>query len=167
MAHDTPRRLFAEFARFCNKGSVDSTGVVGEARRRGRPQRLPDDPVPLSSKGLTVEHRVGWLLATTRILHPDDELRNRAGFTAAATALGLRVDSTRISRWETGTSPATSEVIRTYESVLGRPPGSLSAVVGGLRRSFSDGLGSRAAPGDRRWAGRRTGCSRTRSPVSR
>lgn len=83
-----------------------------------------------------MEHRVAWLLATTRILHPDDELRDRVGFTAAATSLGLRVDASKISRWETGTSPASHEVLHAYESVLGRPPGSLSAVVDGLRRSF-------------------------------
>lgn len=112
--------------------------MVPPARRRGRPQRLPDDPIPLSNRNLTVEHRVAWLLATTRILHPDEQLRDRSGFSAAAAALGLRIDHSRISRWETGTAPASHEVIRAYESVLRCPPGSLSSVVDGLRRSFTD-----------------------------
>lgn len=81
---------------------------------------------------------MAWLLATSRILHPNDDLRDRSGFAATATALGLSVDGSRISRWETGTSPASDEAIRGYESVLGRPPGSLSSVVDGLRRAFTD-----------------------------
>ena len=72
MVHATSRRLFADIRTICNKGGVSGTGVLGQVRRQGRPQRLPDDPVPLSSRNLTVEHRVAWLLATTRILHPDD-----------------------------------------------------------------------------------------------
>ncbi len=113
--------------------------MIPPGRRRGRPQRLPDDPISLSSRHLTVEHRIAWLLATTRILHPDERLRERNGFSAAAADRGLRIDSSRISRWETGSSPASHEVIGAYESVLGRPPGALSSVADGLRRSFADG----------------------------
>lgn len=128
--------------------------MLARAGRRGRPQRLPDDPIPLSSRELTVEHRIAWLLATTRILHPDDELRHRQGFSAAATATGLKIDATRISRWETGTSPATGDVVRAYEGVLGRPAGSLASVIDGLRRSFAKSSsltpdGSSSRPPDR------------------
>lgn len=111
-------------------------GCVGG--RRGRPQRLRDDPTPLPARAIAVEGRIGWLLATTRILHPDEALRHGDDFAALAHSRGLHVDRSRISRWESGTAAAGCEVIGAYEALLGRPPGSLAAVADWLRRAFAD-----------------------------
>lgn len=106
--------------------------------RRGRPQRLRDDPTPLPAPAIAVENRIGWLLATTRILHPDEALRHGDDFAARAHARGLHADRSRISRWESGAATAGCEVIGAYEALLGRPPGSLTAVADWLRRAFAD-----------------------------
>ncbi len=113
-----------------------SAGGELDTGRRGRPQRLRDDPIPLSAREISVETRVGWLLATTRIFHPDPALRRCDTFCALARERGLRVDRSRISRWEGGGTPAPGEVIDVYEAVLDQPPGSLATVVEGLRRAF-------------------------------
>jgi len=99
----------------------------------------------ISARQISVDHRVGWLLATTRIHHPDPVLRHCDTFCDRAHDLGLRVDRSRISRWEGGTAPAGPDVIGLYEAVRGRPPGSLATVADGLRRAFGDG-----APRNRR-----------------
>jgi hypothetical protein len=121
----------------CNNRRMSSVGGC-TGGRRGRPQRLRDDPTPLPAPTIAVENRIGWLLATTRILHPDEALRHGDDFAARALARGLHVDRSRISRWESGTTAAGCEVIGAYESLLGRPPGSLTAVADWLRRVFGD-----------------------------
>ena len=113
--------------------------------RRGRPQRMRDDPIAISARQISVDHRIGWLLATTRLLHPDPVLRHCDTFCERARERGLRIDRSRISRWEGGTAAAGPEVIGLYEAVLDRPAGSLATVADGLRRAFGDG-----APGNHR-----------------
>lgn len=109
------------------------------ARRRGRPQRLPEDATPMHAPTVGCDQRVAWLLTTTRLLNPDPELARRDGFIEALKAQGLQVDSSRISRWESGLQPLPSRVVSTYESVLGLTEGSLVAVSAGLRRAFGNG----------------------------
>ncbi|CAI9409587.1 hypothetical protein [Nocardioides sp. T2.26MG-1] len=108
-------------------------------RRRGRPQRLPEDPHTLSSGRVGCEQRVAWLLTVARLLGPDPELARRDGFIAALKERGIAVDASRVSRWESGLQPLPAAVTATYESVLGLPVGWLVAVANGLRRSFAGG----------------------------
>lgn len=109
------------------------------ARRRGRPQRLPDDPHPLSSGVVGCDQRIAWLVTVSRVLGPDPELSRRDGFIAALREEDIPVDASRVSRWESGLQPLPSRVVATYERVLGLSEGSLVSVAGGLRRSFGTG----------------------------
>jgi hypothetical protein len=89
------------------------------------------------------DQRIAWLLTTSRILAPDPALANRAGFILALAEQGVRVDNSRISRWESGLQPLPVRVAATYESVLGLTEGSIVAVASGLRRSFGGGPAAR------------------------
>jgi hypothetical protein len=109
-----------------------------EGRRRGRPQRLPEDPLPLSSRAITPEARVAWLLATTRLLHRDHRVGQREAFRAALAETGVHVDGSRISRWESGAAPAPEAAITGYETVAGLRPGRLLTAVESLRRAFGE-----------------------------
>ncbi|WP_155992393.1 hypothetical protein [Nocardioides sp. URHA0032] len=117
--------------------SVETTSPP--SRRRGRPQRLPEDPHPLSSGIVGCDQRVAWLLTVARVLGPDPDLARRDGFIAALKEHGIPVDASRVSRWESGLQPLPSRVAATYEEVLGLTEGSLVAVASGLRRSFGSG----------------------------
>lgn len=119
-------------------------------RRRGRPQRLPEDPHTLSSGKVGCDQRVAWLLTVSRVLGPDPDLARREGFIAALKARGVAVDASRVSRWESGLQPLPAAVTATYESVLGLPEGWLVAVANGLRRSFGDGPSVRRNPAHER-----------------
>ncbi|MGZ6737769.1 MAG: hypothetical protein ACXVEK_14585, partial [Nocardioides sp.] len=58
----------------------------------------------------------------------------------ALTEQGVKVDSSRVSRWESGLHPVSAQVLATYESALGLAEGSLVAVAAGLRRAFGGSL---------------------------
>lgn len=92
--------------------------------------------MPLSNKQISVETRVAWLLATTRLLHRDGRVGQREEFRKALTDLGVAVDGSRISRWESGAAPAPAAAIAGYEAVAGLPPGRLATAIDGLRRAF-------------------------------
>jgi hypothetical protein len=112
-------------------------GTSGDgARRRGRPQRLPEDPHPLNSGLVGCDQRVAWLLTVSRVLGNDPELARRDGFIAALKERGIPVDNSRVSRWESGLQSLPARVVATYESALGLTEGSLVSVAGGLRRAF-------------------------------
>jgi HEAT repeat protein len=117
--------------------SVESTPPP--PRRRGRPQRLPEDPHTLASGVVGCDQRVAWMLGAARTLGPDPELARRDGFIARLKADGIPVDASRVSRWESGLQPLPGRVMATYEDVLGLTEGSLVAVAAGLRRSFGTG----------------------------
>ena len=124
--------------------STDSSD--GSARRRGRPQRLPEDRSPMHSGVVGCDQRTAWLLTTCRILGPDPVLARRDGFIKALAGRGVHVDSSRVSRWESGLHPLPIRVAATYESVLGLTEGSLVAVVAGLRRAFGNGSPAKDGP---------------------
>lgn len=117
--------------------AVETTSPPG--RRRGRPQRLPDDPHTLASGVVGCDQRVAWLLTVARVLGPDPDLARRDGFIAALKDHGVPVDASRVSRWESGLQTLPSRVVATYEEVLGLTEGSLVSVASGLRRSFGSG----------------------------
>ena len=116
------------------------------ARRRGRPQRLPEDTNALSSGVVGCNQRIAWLMTVARTLGPDPELARRDGFIAALRCKGITVDSSRVSRWESGLQPLPGRVTATYEDVLGLPEGALVSVAAGLRRAFEPGPAVRDHP---------------------
>lgn len=119
-----------------SEGAVKAGSTL---RRRGRPQRLPEDPHSLSSRTVGCDQRVAWLLATSRMLHPDPELTRRERFVAAVKERGIAVDNSRISRWESGATPVPDSVLNAYEDVLGLGEGTLVTVTGGMRRLLGSG----------------------------
>lgn len=109
--------------------------AAAPARRRGRPQRLPDDASPSVGHSVSADQRVAWLLATSRILGPDPELAHQENFAQALRGHGFSVDNSRVSRWESGSRPLQIKVISAYEQILGLPDGALVAVAIGVYRS--------------------------------
>ncbi len=93
----------------------------------------------MAAHHVSCEARVAWLLATSRLLHPDPEFTHRDQFVAALQERGVTVDNTRISRWESGAVPVPEPVIHAYEDVLGLGHGTLTTVVAGLRRMLGSG----------------------------
>lgn len=69
-------------------------------------------------------------MTACRVLGPDPDLARRDGFIAALKQRQLPVDAPRVSRWESGMHTLPSQVIATYEQVLGLPEGALTAVTG-------------------------------------
>ena len=67
-------------------------------RRRGRPQRMPEDPHPIASGVVGCDQRIAWLLAASRALGPDPDLARREGFIAAN---NQALDVT-IATWKSG-----------------------------------------------------------------
>lgn len=102
---------------------------------RGRPTRLPDESTASSARD-RVNARVGWLLATQRMLGPHPEMAHRPRFVAALRDRGFHVDPSSVSRWETGVVTVSDEAVTLYEEVLGLRTDSLLAVVAGVRRSL-------------------------------
>ncbi|WP_435745886.1 hypothetical protein [Nocardioides sp. SYSU DS0663] len=118
-------------------------GTGDTPRRRGRPQRLPNDPTPINALTVGCDQRIAWLLSTNRLLGPDPEMARRSGFLAALKDRGIAVDSTRVSRWESGLQAVPARVAATYEDVLGLPSGALVSVLAGLRRTFTGAAAGR------------------------
>lgn len=122
-----------------DRGIMSAELTPTPVRRRGRPQRLPEDPHPVASGVVGCDQRIAWLLTVARVLGPDPDLARRDGFIAALKQRGIPVDASRVSRWESGLQPLPSRVAATYEQVLGVSEGSLVSVAAGLRRSFGTG----------------------------
>lgn len=116
---------------------MTSTGEAGSsARRRGRPQRFPEDPHLIGTGLVGCDQRIAWLLTASRMLGPDPVVARRDGFIKVLSEAGVHVDNSRISRWESGLHPLPTRVVAAYESALGLTDGSLVAVAAGLRRAF-------------------------------
>lgn len=111
-----------------------STTSPTMSRPRGRPQRLPVDPTSWQSADLACSQRIAWLLAVTRLLSPASRSGGRSGFISAMAEVGLRLDSSRVSRLETGDHYASAAVIAGYERVTGTPEGAIQAVAAVVRR---------------------------------
>ncbi|WP_344772162.1 hypothetical protein [Nocardioides panacisoli] len=71
---------------------------------------------------------MAWLLATTRMLGPNTRGLPRADFVAPMRELGIRIDSSRISRWESGLEYLSPRLVAAYEQVAGLPPEHLGVV---------------------------------------
>jgi hypothetical protein len=115
--------------------SSDSSPPSDPLRRRGRPQQFPYDPAPMEAEHVAVQQRVSWLLATSRLLSGNPSLASREDFLQQLHARGLVVDSTRISRWESGDHRVRDNVVEAYESILGLPKSSIVALTANLRRA--------------------------------
>ncbi len=98
------------------------------AKRPGRVQQIAYDATPLNSVFVDVEARIGWLLAMSRLHHPDPTFRDGRVFIAALADVGMPTSRSLLSRWESGEIPVSYEAMAGYERVLGLEPGRISSI---------------------------------------
>ena len=103
------------------------------ARRPGRVQKIAYDATPLSSRTPDIDARIGWLLAMSRLHHPDADLADGRHFVDALTSADCRASRSLVSRWESGEIPVSYEGMSAYERVLGLEPGRISSLTGYMR----------------------------------
>jgi hypothetical protein len=106
------------------------------AKRPGRMQRIADDATPLNSRQPDIDARIGWLLAMSRLHHPDPAHQDGRKFVAALSEAGLPTSRSLLSRWESGEIPISYEGMSAYESVLALTPGRISSLTGYIRASI-------------------------------
>ena len=99
-----------------------------DRRSRGRPQRLPNDASSIASDEYEGNKRLAWLLATNRMLGPATRECTRTDFIALMKHRGIRIDSSRISRWESGLEYISPALVEAYETVAGLQPAQIGAV---------------------------------------
>lgn len=99
------------------------------SRGRGRPYRPPLDSSPWSSVTGGIGARTAWLLGTSRMLQADGAYANRQEFLPQLTARGLKVDNTKLSRWESGAGLLSPAIVQAYEEILGLPAQHLRSTV--------------------------------------
>jgi hypothetical protein len=121
--------------------------TAGSAALRGRPLHLPEDPSPATASQVRFGPRVGWLLASNRVLGPEPGLARREAFLVRLAENGVVVDAPRLSRLEAGLVPAPPHLLDAYEQALGLTPAALTATVAGVQRVFGPAPAARPRGG--------------------
>lgn len=106
------------------------------ARRPGRVQQIAYDATPLSSTALDLDARIGWLLAMSRLHHPDETFLDGRRFVVALGDAGFPASRSLLSRWESGEIPVSYEGMEAYERVLGFETGRISSLTGYIRAAL-------------------------------
>ncbi|MGN6130215.1 MAG: hypothetical protein ACTHOK_07725, partial [Nocardioidaceae bacterium] len=106
------------------------------ARRPGRTQRIAYDATALTAAQPDIDARIGWLLAMSRLHHPDACFQEGRHFTEALAGAGVHASRSLLSRWESGEIPVSYEGMTGYETVLGIEPGRISSITGYIRASI-------------------------------
>ena len=102
-------------------------------RRPGRVQQIAYDATPLNAPHVDVEARIGWLLAMSRLHHPDHQWSDGRVFTEALGEAGMRTSRSLLSRWESGEIPISYEAMGAYERVLGLETGQIASITAYIR----------------------------------
>ncbi|HET7532264.1 MAG TPA: hypothetical protein VFJ83_03880 [Nocardioidaceae bacterium] len=105
-------------------------------RRPGRIQKIAYDDTPLTSRKPDLDARIGWLLAMSRLHHPDSDMADGRRFVLALTAAGCSASRSLVSRWESGEIPISYEGMSGYERALGFEPGRISSLTGYMRAAM-------------------------------
>lgn len=124
------------------RGASPGKAPASARRRRGRPYRLPADPTPLNAATPGLRQRTAWLLGVSRVHSTDPDLARRDRFIDRLKDQGIVLDSTRLSRWESGRMPVSRAVVTAYERVLGLAPAQLTVGVTALVPASQAPLGS-------------------------
>ena len=106
------------------------------ARRPGRVQRIAYDDTPLNSTRPDIDARIGWLLAMSRLHHPDPSYGDGRKFLTALADAGFITSRSLVSRWESGEIPVSYEGMSAYERALGLEPGRISSLTGYIRSAI-------------------------------
>lgn len=113
-------------------------------RRPGRVQKIAYDATPMSTARPDVDARIGWLLAMSRLHHPDRAMGDGRSFLDALATAGCTASRSLVSRWESGGIPVSYEALVGYERALGLVAGELTSLVGYLRATLT-GISAKAA----------------------
>jgi hypothetical protein len=105
-------------------------------RRPGRVQKIAYDATPLNSAMPDIEARIGWLLAMSRLHHPEESFRDGRRFTQALADAGFPASRSLVSRWESGEIPVSYEAMSAYETALGLERGRISSLSGYIRAAM-------------------------------
>ena len=105
-------------------------------RRPGRTQRIAYDATPLSSARPDIDARIGWLLAMSRLHHPDAAFQDGRRFVVSLAEAGVVASRSLLSRWESGEIPISYEGMTAYETALGLESGRISSITGYIRASI-------------------------------
>lgn len=106
-------------------------------RRPGRVQQIAHDDTPLNSSKPDIDARIGWLLAMSRLHHPNAELGDGRRFVAALADVGFPASRSLLSRWESGEIPISYEGMSAYEAALGLEAGRISSLTGYIRATLN------------------------------
>lgn len=106
------------------------------ARRPGRIQKIAYDATPLNASRPDIDARIGWLLAMSRLHHPDPEMSDGRRFVQAIATAGYRASRSLVSRWESGEIAVSYEAMSAYELALGMEPGRISSLTGYMRAAI-------------------------------
>ncbi|HEX6517220.1 MAG TPA: hypothetical protein VF049_16760 [Nocardioidaceae bacterium] len=109
---------------------------MSTSRRPGRLQRIASDSTPLNSTRPDIASRIGWLLAMSRLHHPDPAFSDGRQFVQALRDAGVSASRSLISRWESGEIPVSYEGMSGYEQVLGLEAGRISSLSGYVRAAI-------------------------------
>jgi hypothetical protein len=109
---------------------------MGSARRAGRVQQIAYDATPLNAAQVDIDARIGWMLAMSRLHHPDPTFGDGRAFAAALAGAGFPASRSLISRWESGEIPISYEGMSAYERALGLEEGRLSSLTGYIRSAI-------------------------------
>jgi transcriptional regulator with XRE-family HTH domain len=105
-------------------------------RRPGRTQRIAVDETPLNAANPNIDARIGWLLAMSRLHHPDETFQDGRRFAEALGDAGFPASRSLLSRWESGEIPISYEGMTAYELVLGLEVGQISSITGYIKASI-------------------------------
>ncbi len=106
------------------------------AGRPGRRQRIAYDATPLSAPQPDIEARIGWLLAMSRLHHPDASVQDGRRFVEALGDAGFSASRSLLSRWESGEISISYEAMTAYEIALGLQTGALSSITGYIKAAI-------------------------------
>ncbi len=106
------------------------------ARRPGRTQRIAVDRTPLTAPNPDIDARIGWLLAMSRLHHPDPDFQDGRRFATALADAGFPASRSLLSRWESGEIPISYEGMSAYESALGLEVGQISSITGYVKATI-------------------------------
>ena len=83
--------------------------------RPGRTQRIAVDETPLNAATPDLRARLGWLLAMSRLHHPDESFQDGGHFAETLGRVGYSASRSVVSRWESGLIPVPHEGMAAYE----------------------------------------------------
>jgi hypothetical protein len=109
--------------------------MTGAAGRPGRVQQIAQDRTPITGPP-DVDSRLGWLLAMSRLHHPDPQMGVGGRFLEALADAGVPASRSLVSRWESGAVAVSYEGLTGYEKVLGLQTGTLTSLTGYIRSAI-------------------------------